>query len=345
MSVQLHIRRRKTHYIKSSAPTTADGPIEVGTLWSDTTTPALKRCTATSPITFVSVEGGGEGGVEDGDKGDITVSDTGTTWTIDADAVTYAKIQNVSATDKVLGRSTAGAGDIEEIACTSAGRALLDDADAAAQRTTLALGDLATLDTVNNDQWSGTDLAIANGGTGASTATAAFDALAPTTTQGDLLYHNGTDNVRLAAGTSGQVLQTLGGSANPQWAWQPALYLVFGYNSAWTNMPAASTELIGTGGSLRVKADLTTRKQVRMVANIYIAGAAGADLHAEYSTDGSAWSTLTSEVAIDSVGLPHVGAWEAIPVGAQTDVFIRVIGKDGNATADPGIGPTGIEVR
>ena len=55
------------------------------------------------------------------------------------DAVTYAKIQDVSATDKILGRSTAGAGVVEEITCTSAGRALLDDADASAQRTTLGL--------------------------------------------------------------------------------------------------------------------------------------------------------------------------------------------------------------
>lgn len=59
-------------------------------------------------------------------------------------AVTYAKIQNVSATDKLLGRAAAGAGVIEEIALTSAGRALIDDADAAAQRTTLGLGTLAT---------------------------------------------------------------------------------------------------------------------------------------------------------------------------------------------------------
>jgi hypothetical protein len=82
--------------------------------------------------------------VTDGDKGDITVSNTGTTWTIDNQAVTYAKIQNVSATDKLLGRSTAGAGSVEEITCTAAGRALLDDADASAQRTTLGLGTLAT---------------------------------------------------------------------------------------------------------------------------------------------------------------------------------------------------------
>ncbi len=65
--------------------------------------------------------------------------------TIANDAITYAKMQNVSATDKVLGRSTAGAGDVEEIACTAAGRALLDDADAAAQRTTLGLGAAALL--------------------------------------------------------------------------------------------------------------------------------------------------------------------------------------------------------
>ncbi len=53
-------------------------------------------------------------GVADGDKGDITVSGSGTVWTIDNDAVSYAKLQNVS-NNRLLGRSTAGAGDVEEI--------------------------------------------------------------------------------------------------------------------------------------------------------------------------------------------------------------------------------------
>jgi hypothetical protein len=76
----------------------------------------------------------------------VTVGDTGTVSTtmLANDAITYAKLQNVSATDRLLGRSTAGAGDVEEITCTAAGRALLDDADATAQRTTLGLGTLAT---------------------------------------------------------------------------------------------------------------------------------------------------------------------------------------------------------
>ncbi len=54
--------------------------------------------------------------------------------------ITYAKIQNVSATDKILGRSTAGAGVVEEITCTSTARSILDDTSVGAVRTTIGVG-------------------------------------------------------------------------------------------------------------------------------------------------------------------------------------------------------------
>jgi hypothetical protein len=75
------------------------------------------------------------------------------------DLITYAKIQNVSATDRLLGRSTAGSGNIEEITCTAAGRALLDDANASDQRTTLGLGSAAT----QNTGTSGANVPLLNG--------------------------------------------------------------------------------------------------------------------------------------------------------------------------------------
>lgn len=76
--------------------------------------------------------------------GDVTGGGTGSfAATIANQAVTYAKIQNVSATNKILGRSSIGAGVIQEIDCTAAGRALIGAADVASQRTVLELGTAA----------------------------------------------------------------------------------------------------------------------------------------------------------------------------------------------------------
>lgn len=44
------------------------------------------------------------------------------------------------------------------------------------------------------------------------------DVVITSAAQGQILYHNGTNWVNLAVGTSGQFLQTLGAAANPAWA-------------------------------------------------------------------------------------------------------------------------------
>lgn len=87
-------------------------------------------------ITIAAAGGGGGGGLADGDYGSVTVSGTGTIITIDAAAVTLAMMANLGA-NTFIG-SVAG-GVPTALTMTAAGRALVDDADAAAQRATLGV--------------------------------------------------------------------------------------------------------------------------------------------------------------------------------------------------------------
>lgn len=76
------------------------------------------------------------GGLSDGDKGDITVSSSGSAWAIDPAAVTLAKMANL-AQDQFIGRVTASTGVPETATVTAAARTVLDDASVSAMVDTL----------------------------------------------------------------------------------------------------------------------------------------------------------------------------------------------------------------
>ena len=108
-----------------------------------------------------------------------------------------ADILQMSATDKILGRETAGAGNVEEIACTSAGRALIDDGNAAVQRITLGLGSVAVEDV---------PLPVSKGGTMQTTIQAAINTLSNVAAADDeevLTKDTGTGNAIFKAASGG----------------------------------------------------------------------------------------------------------------------------------------------
>jgi hypothetical protein len=277
---------------------------------TNTITPAWGNITGI-PAAVTNLSGTNTGDQTISLTGDVTGSGTGSfAATIANDAVTYAKMQNVSAASKLLGRGDSGSGDPQEITLgsglsmsgttlnvTSGGTGTVTSVaisgtdgievdsgspittagtiqlgvNAATMKTTLDLtgsnsGDVTLAGTPDYITISGqtitrnaidlaTDvtgaLPIANGGTGQTSQTNAFDALSPTTTKGDLIASDGTDNVRVpVGGTNGHVLTVDSAEATGvKWAaaggGKVAQVVV-----TTTNTPATTTSIIAADNTI-----------------------------------------------------------------------------------------------
>jgi hypothetical protein len=170
--------------------------------------------------------------------GVISVSTASTNWDNDTDYVRVYKITTGTSTVSSVEDHRAGPGGVHGGTSGGGGGAGTVTSVAVSVPSHLSVsGSPVTTSGTIAISYSGTALPVANGGTGGTSASGARTALGLaigtdvqaynarladiagiTWAQGDILYHNGTSLVKLAAGTSGHYLQTQGAGANPQWA-------------------------------------------------------------------------------------------------------------------------------
>jgi len=114
--------------------------------------------------------------------------------------------------------------------------------------------------------------------------------------------------------------------------------------TGWNNQPAATTELYGFTRN-RAKFTLSNASDARFFVNVAIAGAGSSTLRVQYSLDQTTWTDLPgTSVATNTTGL-NVSTFTTVPAAAKADVFLRVVGQNGDGSADPSYGTMALEAR
>jgi hypothetical protein len=162
---------------------------------------------------------GGPGSISDGDKGDVVVSNSGTTWTVDSGAITFAKLQNVTG-PAIIGRQAATSGSAEAITLGSGlsidgSKQLTITASYAQQSVTMSAG---TGLTGGGDLSANRSFAVdfATSGTTSNTKAVRADDSRLSDARTPTAHTHALADIQQGGATSGQVLEWSGS------AWAPA---------------------------------------------------------------------------------------------------------------------------
>jgi len=165
----------------------------------------------------------------------------------------------------------------------------------------------------------------------------------------DWSYYAAASNVNLGNKELTNVTAiTLGDDRRTNWPGQIITFLAQGAAYQWANQPAALTEFLGATRQ-RTKMDLSGYSRVRLTVVVASANtAANAGIRAQYSTDQTSWYYLDGSsgpgVLITSTGL-KVSDWVDLASAAKQDVYLRLVGINGNGANDPTFGLIIMQVK
>lgn len=144
--------------------------------------------------------------------GDVTGSGTGSfAATVANNAITYAKMQNISASQLILGRNTALAGNVEELSAATVKTMLsLNNVENTALSTWAGSSNITTLGTIATGTWNASIVTVTYGGSGRASATAYAPIVGGTTST--------SAHQSVASGSAGQIFQSAGNAAVPTWS-------------------------------------------------------------------------------------------------------------------------------
>lgn len=245
---------------------------------------------------------------------DITGLGTMSTQNASAVAITGGTIDGTA-----IGGTTASTGKFSSATITGLTGYVYANGSSALTAATSIPGSAISGDISGNAANVNGIVAISNGGTGNSSASGAFDALAPTTTRGDMIYRGASSNLRLAVGTNNQVL--LSNGTDPVWGQVSLSAGVTG------TLPAVNG---GTGQSTYVVGDILYADTSSTLAKLS-ASVSGSVLISNGAGTAPSWSsTIPTTAGVSSLSFGTTGLTPSTAsTGALTVAGTLVVANGG----------------